>query len=117
MEMLDLALSANVSGVHDDHKLSNLFPFVGLVQYQYGFAVAIIPHVSYHGKGNSTILFSGHMKADKISSWVMEDSFLLLGNSDLKQWMDIPMLLLLLMKIGIMELFFFMTSYKHLHMA
>jgi len=50
MEMLDLALSANVSGVHDDHKLSNLFPFVGLVQYQYGFAVAIIPHVSYHGK-------------------------------------------------------------------
>jgi len=43
--------SADISGVYDDNQLSN-FPFAGLLQYQHGFAVAIIPQeVSYHGKG------------------------------------------------------------------
>jgi len=53
--------SADASGVHDDHLLSN-FLTAGLAQ---GSTIAIIPQVSYLGKG-SNILFSGHMGTNKI---------------------------------------------------
>jgi len=97
---------ADISGI-GDHQLSN-FPSAGLVQDQHDCAIATIPQVIYHGKG---ALFSLVVTWELTrSSWIMMDSFKLLGNSGLKQWIDIFMLFPVLMKIGILELFFMTTN-------
>jgi len=95
----------SASGVHDNHQLSN-FPIARIVENQHGFAVAIIPHMLYDGKGSS--ILPSPMEAYKTK---MHGVFIYVGGTrGLRQWINISMLFPVLMKIGILELFFMTTS-------